>query len=44
MRATKVTEIDALRETAHETRAVEPLDRSPGWDTGGTPETYPFTV
>jgi erythromycin esterase-like protein len=24
-----------------ETRAVEPLDRTPGWDTGEPPETYP---
>jgi erythromycin esterase-like protein len=24
-----------------ETRAVEPLDRTPGWDLGEPPETYP---
>jgi hypothetical protein len=24
-----------------ETRAVEPLDRTAGWDTGEPPETYP---
>jgi erythromycin esterase-like protein len=24
-----------------ETRAVEPLDRTPGWDRGESPETYP---
>jgi erythromycin esterase-like protein len=27
-----------------ETRAVEPLDRTPGWDKGEPPETYPFGV
>jgi hypothetical protein len=27
-----------------ETRALEPLDRTMGWDTGDAPETYPFTV
>ena len=25
-----------------ETRAVEPLDRTPGWDKGEPPETFPF--
>jgi erythromycin esterase-like protein len=24
-----------------QTRAVEPLDRTAGWDTGESPETYP---
>ena len=24
-----------------QTRAVEPLDRTPGWETGEPPETYP---
>jgi erythromycin esterase-like protein len=27
-----------------ETRAVEPLERSAGWETGEAPETYPFAV
>jgi erythromycin esterase-like protein len=27
-----------------ETRAVEPLERVPQWDTGEAPETYPFAV
>jgi erythromycin esterase-like protein len=27
-----------------ETRAVEPLDRTPGWDKGEPPETFPFGV
>lgn len=27
-----------------ETRAVEPLERTAGWDTGEAPETYPFGV
>jgi erythromycin esterase-like protein len=27
-----------------ETRAVEPLERSAGWERGEAPETYPFAV
>jgi predicted phosphoribosyltransferase len=27
-----------------ETRAVEPLERTAGWERGGGPETYPFAV
>ncbi|HET8627683.1 MAG TPA: erythromycin esterase family protein [Thermomicrobiales bacterium] len=27
-----------------ETRAVEPLERTPGWETGEAPETFPFRV
>jgi erythromycin esterase-like protein len=27
-----------------ETRALEPLERTAGWETGEPPETYPFTV
>jgi erythromycin esterase-like protein len=27
-----------------ETRAVEPLERTPRWERGEVPETYPFTV
>jgi erythromycin esterase-like protein/predicted phosphoribosyltransferase len=27
-----------------DTRAVEPLERTPGWETGEVPETYPFAV
>jgi len=27
-----------------QTRAVEPLDRTPGWDKGEPPETFPFGV
>ena len=27
-----------------ETRAVEPLERAPGWETGEAPETFPFRV
>ena len=27
-----------------ETRAVEPLERTAGWERGELPETYPFTV
>ena len=27
-----------------ETRAVEPLERTAGWDTGEAPETYPVAV
>jgi erythromycin esterase-like protein len=27
-----------------ETRAVEPLERTAGWERGEAPETYPFTV
>jgi len=27
-----------------ETRAVEPLERTAGWDRGEVPETYPFAV
>ena len=27
-----------------DTRAVEPLERTPVWETGEVPETYPFAV
>ena len=27
-----------------ETRALEPLERTPGWTAGEPPETYPFGV
>lgn len=27
-----------------ETRALEPLERTPGWEAGEAPETYPFTL
>jgi hypothetical protein len=27
-----------------ETRAVEPLERSAGWEAGEVPETFPFEV
>jgi hypothetical protein len=27
-----------------ETRAVEPLERTAGWDAGEVPETFPFAV
>jgi erythromycin esterase-like protein len=27
-----------------ETAALEPLDRTPGWETGDAPETYPFNL
>jgi hypothetical protein len=27
-----------------ETRAVEPLERTAGWERGEVPETYPFAV
>jgi len=27
-----------------ETRAVEPLERTAGWETGDAPETYPVAV
>ena len=27
-----------------ETRAVEPLERNPGWDRGEPPETYPSAL
>lgn len=27
-----------------QTRAVEPLERTAGWEKGEVPETYPFTV
>jgi erythromycin esterase-like protein/predicted phosphoribosyltransferase len=27
-----------------ETRAVEPLERTPGWESGEVPETYPFAL
>lgn len=27
-----------------QTRAVEPLERSPDWERGGVPETFPFGV
>jgi hypothetical protein len=29
---------------AGETRAVEPLERTAGWEAGEVPETFPFSV
>lgn len=43
LRARAADQFDAVIHI-DQTRAVEPLERTAGWEKGEVPETYPFTV